>query len=337
MSFFPFFILNLKRVLETGRPATQDHRGLLKGDQANRQLFRLPGRKPDHRPTPRLFHRPARMSFLEYGQARPLWSEVFLHQRAGQDLGEHPPDQTTEDHQNSGYSFGRTTPTTYLRYATVELPGFLLHRLFPGLASWRKVQVHIRDAKGNKDRLVPLPENTLQILRNFWSVHRHSELLFPNRKRGLKNAHLVNTPLDRGGIQTAMKAVVRQLRTLAWRHQKIVYSLMFDCVQDTLKTFTRNNKKLGGAARFTTILHTHSRELKYHPHIHVVMPGNCPEKWVVHCKNVSNGDKAHLSWKISLPGSHSGKGYPAMRRRHGDLPLPARKKQPFLFQTVSII
>ncbi len=73
------------------------------------------------------------------------------------------------------------------------------------------MRVHIRDAKGNKDRLVPLPENTLQILRNFWSVHRHSELLFPNRKRGLKNAHLVNTPLDRGGIQTAMKAVVRQL------------------------------------------------------------------------------------------------------------------------------
>ena len=73
------------------------------------------------------------------------------------------------------------------------------------------MRVHIRDAKGNKDRLVPLPDKTLQILRNFWSVHRHPEFLFPNRKRGLKNAHLVDTPLDRGGIQTAMKAVVRQL------------------------------------------------------------------------------------------------------------------------------
>jgi integrase len=73
------------------------------------------------------------------------------------------------------------------------------------------MRVHIRDAKGNKDRLVPLPEKTLHILRNFWSVHRHPEFLFPNRKRGLKNAHLVDTPLDRGGIQTAMKAVVKQL------------------------------------------------------------------------------------------------------------------------------
>jgi site-specific recombinase XerD len=73
------------------------------------------------------------------------------------------------------------------------------------------MRVHIRDAKGNKDRLVPLPEKTLQVLRNFWPVHRHPCFLFPNRKRGLKNAHLVETPLDRGGIQAAMKVVVKQL------------------------------------------------------------------------------------------------------------------------------
>lgn len=73
------------------------------------------------------------------------------------------------------------------------------------------MRVHIRDAKGNKDRLVPLPEKTLRILRDFWAVHRHPEFLFPNRKRGMKNAYLVDTPLDRGGIQVAMKAVVRQL------------------------------------------------------------------------------------------------------------------------------
>ena len=84
-------------------------------------------------------------------------------------------------------------------------------RLKTGDIDSTNMRVHIRDAKGNKDRLVPLPEKTLRILKNFWSVHRHPEFLFPNRKRGLKNAHLVTTPLDRGGIQSAMKAVVRQL------------------------------------------------------------------------------------------------------------------------------
>jgi len=66
--------------------------------------------------------------------------------------------------------------------------------------------------------------------------------------------------------------IPRELRNLAWKNQKTIYSLMFACVQDTLKTFTRNDKKLKGAAGFTAILHTNTRALDYHPHIHVVMP-----------------------------------------------------------------
>jgi integrase len=73
------------------------------------------------------------------------------------------------------------------------------------------MRVHIRNAKGNKDRLVPLPKKTLLVLREFWQVHHHPCLLFPSRKRGVKNAHLVELPLDRSGIQSAMKAVVTQL------------------------------------------------------------------------------------------------------------------------------
>jgi len=64
----------------------------------------------------------------------------------------------------------------------------------------------------------------------------------------------------------------KQLRKLAWMNQKRVYSLMFQCIQELLKTFTRNDRQLQGTAGFTTILHTHSRKLDYHPHIHVVMP-----------------------------------------------------------------
>ena len=72
-------------------------------------------------------------------------------------------------------------------------------------------RVHIRDAKGNKDRLVPLPLNTLQVLRRFWKLHQHPTLLFPNRKRGLKSAYLAESPLDRGGAQVTMAAVVREM------------------------------------------------------------------------------------------------------------------------------
>lgn len=84
-------------------------------------------------------------------------------------------------------------------------------RLSVGDVDPLNMRVHIRDSKGNKDRLVPLPEKTLHVLRSFWTVHRHPHFLFPSRKRGLKNAHLVNQPLDRGGIQAAMKSVTRDL------------------------------------------------------------------------------------------------------------------------------
>jgi integrase/recombinase XerD len=69
-------------------------------------------------------------------------------------------------------------------------------------------RVHIRDAKGNKDRLVPLPTATYQLLRSFWQRHRHPVLLFPNRHGGLLGARTAKTPLDRGGVQNALRAVV---------------------------------------------------------------------------------------------------------------------------------
>lgn len=69
-----------------------------------------------------------------------------------------------------------------------------------------------------------------------------------------------------------------QLRTLAWKHQQIMYSMMFDCVWDTLQTFSQNDKKLKGDPGVIAVLHTHSRILAYHPHIHAVMPAACVDK-----------------------------------------------------------
>ena len=62
----------------------------------------------------------------------------------------------------------------------------------------QRQRVHIRDAKGSKDRFVPLPDVTVGLLRRFWHLHRHPVMLFPNRKRGLQHAHLATTPMDAG-------------------------------------------------------------------------------------------------------------------------------------------
>jgi len=64
-----------------------------------------------------------------------------------------------------------------------------------------------------------------------------------------------------------------QLRTLAWQHQRELYSLLFRCISSLLKEFGLNPKHLGAQIGMTMVLHTHSRNLDYHPHIHVVVPG----------------------------------------------------------------
>ena len=68
----------------------------------------------------------------------------------------------------------------------------------------------MRDAKGNKDHLVPLPLATLTGLRRFWQLHRNPVLLFPHRHGGLKSVHLSTTPLDRGGVQAPLLVAIRQ-------------------------------------------------------------------------------------------------------------------------------
>lgn len=65
------------------------------------------------------------------------------------------------------------------------------------------MQVHVRDGKGGKDRLVPLPERTLHALRAHWASHKHPKLIFP----GLGGN--IDKPMDRGGIQKAMKLILK--------------------------------------------------------------------------------------------------------------------------------
>ena len=71
----------------------------------------------------------------------------------------------------------------------------------------QRMRVHVRDAKGNRDRLVPLPEQTLHVLRRWWRVHQHARLLFPNRAGGLRGAQAATSALDRGGVQRALHQV----------------------------------------------------------------------------------------------------------------------------------
>lgn len=63
-----------------------------------------------------------------------------------------------------------------------------------------------------------------------------------------------------------------ELRGLAWHHQRVVYATLMGCAWDTLHTFSQNHKQLQGCPGAVAVLHTHSRKLDFHPHVHVAMP-----------------------------------------------------------------
>lgn len=64
------------------------------------------------------------------------------------------------------------------------------------------MRVHIRDAKGGKDRYVILPALTLLELRRHWTTHRNPEFIFPARA-----AQDASTQLDHGTAQKAFAEV----------------------------------------------------------------------------------------------------------------------------------
>jgi len=64
-----------------------------------------------------------------------------------------------------------------------------------------------------------------------------------------------------------------ELRELAQNNQKTIYSLLFNCATSTIKDFGLNDKNLAADLAMTAILHTHTRKLDYHPHVHMIVPG----------------------------------------------------------------
>ena len=64
-----------------------------------------------------------------------------------------------------------------------------------------------------------------------------------------------------------------EFRPLARRCQAEIYASLFDCAINVLKDFGLNPKHLGAELGLTAVLHTQTRRLDYHPHLHVIVPG----------------------------------------------------------------
>ena len=63
-----------------------------------------------------------------------------------------------------------------------------------------------------------------------------------------------------------------ELRALAWAHQDVLYDLLMRCAWQSVHTFSHNDRQLQGTPGAIAVLHTNTRRLDYHPHVHLVVP-----------------------------------------------------------------
>src|SRR5439155_16694221 len=75
-----------------------------------------------------------------------------------------------------------------------------------------RLMIHVRHGKGAKDRYVPLPKRTLQLLRDYWKTHRNPVLLFPAEGRDHIDLAKSTEPMSKSSVQDAFHAALKDSR-----------------------------------------------------------------------------------------------------------------------------
>ena len=121
-----------------------------------------------------------------------------------------------------------------------------------------RMLVHVRRGKGHKDRLISLPDKTLQMLRAHWVTHRHPQWLFPCEGRDHKQAATATRPMAQTTVQDCIKKVVDQL---GWAKRGISTHTLRHCYATHLLEAGVNlrqiQKYMGHSTLMTTTIYLH--------------------------------------------------------------------------------
>src|SRR5215831_19459934 len=65
-----------------------------------------------------------------------------------------------------------------------------------------------------------------------------------------------------------------RLSPLVLQNPKLIYSILFRSVSETLLGIARDPRLLGAQLGFLAVLHTWSQKMLHHPHLHCLVPGD---------------------------------------------------------------
>jgi hypothetical protein len=67
--------------------------------------------------------------------------------------------------------------------------------------------------------------------------------------------------------------IPHELNALALRNKELVYTILFQAASKTLLELGQDPKRLGATLGITAVLHTWTRDLRFHPHLHCIVTG----------------------------------------------------------------
>jgi site-specific recombinase XerD len=117
--------------------------------------------------------------------------------------------------------------------------------------------LHLRLAKGNKDRYVPLPEACLKMLRRYWLTHHNPVWLFPALRGAWLWPEEAKAPMNPSGMQRAFQAALKESGI---HKQATVHSLRHSYATHLLEAGVNLRiiqGYLGHASPATTAIYTH--------------------------------------------------------------------------------
>jgi site-specific recombinase XerD len=121
-----------------------------------------------------------------------------------------------------------------------------------------RMLVHVHRGKGAKDRYIPLPLKTLEVLREFWKTHRHPTWLFPATGRDHQQAATAQRPMSESSVQGCLKRVWQQL---GWPKRGVsIHTLRHSYATHLLEAGVNLRliqKYLGHSSLLTTTLYLH--------------------------------------------------------------------------------
>ena len=120
-----------------------------------------------------------------------------------------------------------------------------------------RMMIHVRHGKGAKDRYLPLPQRTLELLRQYWVTQRHPVLLFPAEGRDHRVLAQATEPMSKSSVQQAFRAA---LKTSGTNKRASVHTLRHSWATHLLEAGVNLRliqEWLGHSSPATTSVYTH--------------------------------------------------------------------------------